>query len=160
MMQKIILNSVLFILCVTTANAQAAFSCSGGDATGTGGSLSFTSGLVAYTAYSETTGSVIQGVQQPYEISVVSGVEKLNDILPTLSVYPNPTTEVLFLKTMNFKVGNLRYHLCTINGSSIENKKIVNDITTINMSNYTPATYFIKVYAGKSEIKTFKIIKK
>lgn len=159
MIQKVILNSVLFILCIATANAQAAFSSSGGDATGTGGSLSFTSGLVMYSAHSEATGSITQGVQQPYEISVVSGVEKPNDITPGLSVYPNPTSEVLFLKTLNFDVGNLRYQLCTIHGSRIEEKKIVNNITTINMSNRTPATYFIKVYAGKSEIKTFKIIK-
>ena len=149
----------MFILCITTANAQAAFSSSGGDATGTGGSLSFTSGLVAFTAHSEATGSIIQGVQQPYEISIVSGIEKPSDITPNISVYPNPTTKILFLKIVNFKVGNLSYQLCDVSGSNIEKKEIVNNITIIDMSNHTPATYFIKVHAGKSEIKTFKIIK-
>ena len=44
-------------------------------------------------------GSAAQGVQQPYEISVVTAVEKALDISLEMVVYPNPATD--FIKVEN-----------------------------------------------------------
>jgi hypothetical protein len=62
---------VLFLCshCFAAINAQETISPGGGNATGSGGSVSYTIGQVAYGAFSGTTGSVIQGIQQPYDIS-------------------------------------------------------------------------------------------
>ncbi|MEE4177590.1 MAG: hypothetical protein V2I46_08780, partial [Bacteroides sp.] len=43
----------------------------GGNATGSGGSVSYTAGQVFYLIHSGPSGSVSQGVQQPYEIFAV-----------------------------------------------------------------------------------------
>jgi hypothetical protein len=40
-----------------------------------------------------TNGTAAQGVQQPYEISVVTAIEKALDILLEMVVYPNPATD-------------------------------------------------------------------
>jgi hypothetical protein len=45
----------------------------GGNAKGSGGSASFTVGQIFYTKLSGTNGTVIQGIQQPYEISMPNG---------------------------------------------------------------------------------------
>jgi uncharacterized protein (TIGR02145 family) len=45
----------------------------GGNAKGSGGSASFTVGQIFYTKLSGTNGSVVQGIQQPHEISMPNG---------------------------------------------------------------------------------------
>jgi len=80
--------------------AQQTVSSAGGNAaTGGGGTVSYTVGQVAYTTITNgVNGSVAQGVQQPYEISVVTALEEANDISLEFSVYPNPFTDYLILK--------------------------------------------------------------
>ncbi len=56
--------------------AQESIVASGGEATGTGGSSSYSIGQVSYTSNQGTGGSVEQGVQQPFEIYAVLGMEK------------------------------------------------------------------------------------
>jgi hypothetical protein len=143
---------------------------SGGDATDSGGSISYSIGQSVYTTNTGTSGSVSQGVQQPFEISVVTGIEEAKDINLSVSAYPNPTTDYLVLKVENYDNGNLSYQLFDMQGKLLENKKIEGNETSIVMSNLVPATYFVKVYAvgrndrtgvteGNKEVKTFKIIK-
>ena len=75
-----------------TAKAQQANPAAGGDATGSGGSVAYSVGQIVYTTHTGTTGSVAQGVQQPYEISVVLGIE--NSLIDLdINAYPNPTTQ-------------------------------------------------------------------
>ena len=102
-----------------------------------------------------------QGVQQPYEISVISGIEQAKDINLICTAYPNPTTDYLTLKVENYDNENLSYQLFDISGKLLENKELTGNETTIGMANLVSATYFLKVVHASSqqEIKTFKIIK-
>jgi hypothetical protein len=67
----ILLSTLTFSL--STIHAQEAIPAGGGNASGSGGSASYSVGQVVYTTNTGTNGSAAQGVQQPYEISVVSG---------------------------------------------------------------------------------------
>jgi hypothetical protein len=80
-----------------------------------GGSASFTVGQIVYITASRTNVSVAQGVQQPYEINVVSGI---NDIygIDLLSVYPNPTSNFMILKIAINEISSPSYLICNING--------------------------------------------
>jgi hypothetical protein len=150
---------VLSSFAITTSQAQSANPASGGNATGTGGSVSYTIGQVAYTTNTGSNGSVSQGVQQPYEISVVTAIENARDISLECLVFPNPTRgEVkLVIRTKDFE--NLRFQLYNMNGIRLQDKKIDNEETEIIMDSLSPSTYFLKVLSGNKEIKTFKIIK-
>jgi hypothetical protein len=53
-----------------TCSAQTATVSAGGNAIGTGGSVSYSVGQIAYTNNSNSNGSVAQGVQYPYEIQL------------------------------------------------------------------------------------------
>ena len=112
-----------------------------------------------YHKHGGSNGSVAQGVQQPFEISVVTGLEEAKGINLSVSAYPNPTTDFLNLKVGNYDNTNLSYQLFDISGKLLETKKLVGNQTNIVMSNLVPATYFVKVTDGNKEVKTFKIIK-
>lgn len=139
--------------------AQSTISASGGNATGGGGTVSYTIGQIVYSKITGTNGTVTQGVQQPYEISVVTAIETAKDINLICSVYPNPTTDFLTLRVMNFDIENLSYWLYGVSGNLIETKKVTADETQISMAKMVSGTYFLKIATGNKEVKTFKIIK-
>lgn len=159
-MKKANLSTVLlFVLGLTGLLAQNTIPASGGNATGSGGSVNYTVGQVVDDTYTGTNGSVAQGVQQPYEISVVNGIDEALGISLEIKVYPNPTMDFIKLKTANYEIQNLRYQLYDMNGRLVKENKVEGDETSIAMSNLVPATYFLKVMDNKEVIKTFKIIK-
>ena len=139
--------------------AQESTNASGGDATGSGGTVAYSVGQVVYTNNTGTNGSVAQGVQQAFEISVVTGLEEAKGINFLVMAYPNPTTDYLTLRIDEFEISNLSYQLYDINGKLLQNEKITSDQTSIVMSNLVPSSYFVKVIQGNKEVKTFKIIK-
>lgn len=155
--------SVLFFLLgfgLTGIQAQESINATGGNASGTGGSVSYSVGQVAYQTHTGANGSVAEGVQQPYEISVVTGIEEAKGINLSVTAYPNPTTDYLTLRIDEFDISNLSYQLYDMNGKLLQNEKITNNQTSIVMSNLVPATYLVNVTQSNKAIKTFKIIKK
>ena len=158
MKQKIII--LICVIAFVNVQAQETIPTSGGEANGSGGFVSYTVGQTVYTTNTGTNGnSVAQGVQQSFEISEVTGVEKAKSISLIISAYPNPTTNYLILNVENYETVNLQYQLFDINGKLLQTVKATNNETQIKMSNLTPANYFVKVLDNKKEIKVFKIIK-
>ena len=160
---KITISStlILSLICIEL-QAQEIIPTTGGNASGSGGSASYTVGQVVYTTNNGANGSVAQGIQQPYEISVVSGVDETESINLILSVYPNPTTDILTLKIESSATQSIQamsYQLYDISGKLLENKKIDGSETSIGMSKLEPSIYFLKVTDNNKSVKTFKIIK-
>ncbi len=158
-----------FTFSLSTATAQESLNATGGDASGSGGSVSYSVGQVAYQTHTSTSGSVAEGIQQTYEISVVIGLEEAIGINLSVSAYPNPTTDYLTLSINdNVKTRHdlslLSYQLYDMNGKLLQGEKIRGNQTSIVMSSLVPATYFVRVVKTShdlsQEVKTFKIIKK
>ena len=75
MKHKKTITSVAFLLLgLGGLQAQQSPTATGGEATGTGGTASYSVGQVVYTTNTGTNGSMAQGVQQPYEISTTVGI--------------------------------------------------------------------------------------
>jgi hypothetical protein len=144
---------------LTGIQAQEASIVTGGNASGSGGSVSYSVGQVVYNTNTGLNGSVAQGVQQPYEISDITGIEETKGITLQCTVYPNPTIDFLTLKVENYTTIGLTYQLYDVNGKLIESQKIAGNEASIVMSNLLPSTYFLKVTENNKEVKTFKIIK-
>jgi hypothetical protein len=157
--KPIILTSLVFVIGMTVLQAQETIPAAGGDCSGTGGTLSYTAGQIVFTTNVGTNGSAAQGVQQSFEISVVSGTEESRDISLEFMVYPNPSTEFIELKVENYSAEDLAYELYNLNGNLLEYHKITDKVTNIVLSNYNAATYFLKVTDKNQVVKTFKIIK-
>jgi hypothetical protein len=143
-----------------TIQAQNSIPATGGNAIGSGGTVSYSVGQVTHNTYSGTNGTVAQGVQQPYEISVVTAIENTEGIILEYKVYPNPTSGLLRLIIKPFDQKNFRYKLVDINSVLLQDKKIESEETEISMDNYTPKVYFLQVIKDNQEVKVFKIIKK
>jgi len=158
MKQKIII--LICVIAFVNVQAQQTIPASGGNANGSGGSASYTVGQTVYTTNIETNGnSVAQGVQQPFEISVITEIKEAKGINLIISAYPNPTINYLTLNVENYETVNLQYQIFDINGKLLKTIKVTDNKTQIRMSNLAPANYFVKVLDNKKEIKVFKIIK-
>jgi hypothetical protein len=147
-----------FLFAIPFIYSQATIPTSGGEASGTGGSSSYSIGQLITTTTINSNGSVSAGVQQAFEISVTLGIDDTTINL-TFAAYPNPTVDVLHLSISNFNQENLSYQLFNVQGQLLATKKVNNATTTIGMQSYAPAIYFLKVTSNNQAIKTFKIIK-
>ena len=130
----------------------------GGMAYGTGGSVSYSIGQVDYESATGTGGTITEGLQQPYEIMVVSGIED-NDINLTFAIYPNPTADFVVLSVQNANTLYMTYALFDIEGRLIEKQEVSGSQTTIAMKDLANGIYFIKVLRKSTEVKIFKVIK-
>ncbi|WP_372934177.1 T9SS type A sorting domain-containing protein [Mariniphaga sediminis] len=151
---------VLFVIVATAVQAQESVNTAGGNASGSGGTVSYSFGQVANQTHSGTTGSIAEGVQQPYEISVVTGTDELNAIQLNVEAYPNPTTDKLTLSIDAPNPDDFSYQLFEIQGRLIESNHVIGGKTSIVMQHLVPATYLLKVFSAQQPVKTFKIIKR
>jgi hypothetical protein len=155
--------SVFILVSISLAGLQAqeAVTAGGGEASGSGGSVSYTVGQVTYAIYTTGNGSLYEGVQQPYEIYVQVGMGDAAGIDLYCTSYPNPVMEILMLEIRDLKNQPLAYQLYNLEGYLVGSKEITGSVTTISMVDLPSGTYFLKILDNSSSqlIKTFKIIK-
>lgn len=151
--------AILVLVWTSTLFGQESIPATGGDAIGSGGTVSYTIGQMVYTTNTGSEGTALQGIQQPFEISIETAIEQAKDIMLVLSAYPNPTIDYLTLRIENYDSQNLSYHLFDANGKLLEIKKVTENETSISMIHLSSAIYFLKVIDEEEEIKIFKIIK-
>lgn len=151
--------SVFAVLCGFVANSQTANISSGGNFSGSGGTINFSIGQISYTNENGSGGMINQGVQQPFEIYLL-GINNYPSILLTITAYPNPTTSLVNLSITEYAIENLDYKLLDLNGRLLFSKKIETADTQIQFENYPSGTYLLEITNDYKTIKTFKIIKK
>lgn len=141
-------------------NFHSSINTSGGDISGEEGSISYSIGQVNYLSYSENSLYIAEGVQQPLIISI-SPVEITEDKkVINMAAYPNPTTNYFKIEASTYIGQSLKYHLTDLNGNFIEEGRIEDPGTTVDISGLAVAVYLLHVTNGSEHIKTFKIIKK
>ena len=157
-MGKKILVLLLLAGASFTTMAQHATLSAGGEASGSGGTSSYSIGQLVYTTNSGVTGAISQGVQQPYIIQAITGLDELGISL-NLIAYPNPTTDFVQLKVESEMLTDISYQLYNMQGKMLGSNKLTEIQTGIDMTSLSPATYILKVIQKNTDIKTFKIIK-
>jgi hypothetical protein len=159
LIKSLTLFIALFLIGAQGILAQQDVISSGGKATGSGGSASFSVGQVNYSYIKTTDGSASQGVQQTWQISVVyqDTTGKGFDISAT--TYPNPASTYLKLRIDEGKIEDMSYKLYDEEGRYVTGDNIVDRETTINIRDLKHTLYFLKVYKSIFVMKTFKIVK-
>ncbi|PJB58231.1 MAG: hypothetical protein CO098_09750 [Bacteroidetes bacterium CG_4_9_14_3_um_filter_41_19] len=157
---KSIIGLVIFITALgfPELHAQEATLASGGTATGSGGTVCYSVGQVAYSTIESPNGTVIQGMQMPFEIFVL-GIDDYIDMNLSISIYPNPTRDFIHLKLESAQFISLSFQLVDFKGTILINQDIVADETSISMENFPASIYFLRVFDNGFLLKTFKIIK-
>ncbi len=120
------------------AQAQESANSSGGDATGSGDTVAYSVGQVIYTTNASAFGTVSQGVMQAYEIFTV-GIKEA-EVIITLSVFPNPTSDILTLQFSDYNNKKLSYQLYDLQGKLLNEGQVTEQQTLINTSSLPYAT--------------------
>lgn len=101
-------------------------------------------------------GSLSTGNLIPYSVATTTGLE-LTDI-SLLTVYPNPTKDVLVLTTGELK--NLTMTLTNEAGQQLLSAPVRDSETRIDFSRYASGLYHLTLTQGEAIVKSFSIVKK
>jgi len=157
--KKFKICALLLVMWITGLAAQEVIPAAGGVGSGSGGTISYSVGQLFFSTFAGETGTVVEGVQQPYEISIVTAIDEIIGIQFVSSVFPNPTADILTLRIAEFDNMMLSYHLLDANGRLLENGQITGPETRLNMVKFPSGIYFLKVLEGRTELITYKILK-
>lgn len=160
MKRKRMLNLMVLLFIGMVIHAQNATVVTGGDAKSDEGSVSYTLGQAFTQTVNSESGNLTVGVQQTFNIEVISGIEEANSILLRCKAFPNPTTDYLQLDINGADFNDLSYQLFNSNGQLLACQHVSEQVTTVKMQEYLPAIYLLRVYSNSTQVKTFRIIKK
>jgi len=140
--------------------AQETVLAAGCNITSSGGAVSYSVGQVACNANIAVEGITDEGVQQPFEIYIMPGIEENITTGLNCRVYPNPTGGDIILNIEKTDIENLGYQLLDMNGVLLQKMKIAQKETIIPMVGLACATYLLTITENNIAIVTYKIVKK
>lgn len=153
---------VFSLLTTFAASAQEVVSTQGDSYSNSNGSIAFTIGEVAIDTGTYGTNDITQGFHQ-----TTWNFLGLEDYAPSFNatIYPNPTSEVLIIKTSMFE--NVNYKLYDAQGKLVLEAKISAEQTSIQVSQLAPGAYSLElIFEDGSEDslsllkrKIFKLVK-
>lgn len=130
----------------------------GGEASGSGGTSSFTVGQIDYTYQTGTSGSMSLGVQQPFEIFTNDLIENQLDL--SIGLFPNPAVDVIIMTVADLNAyGTMTYNLTDAQGKLVRAEKITAAETSITVSDLPNACYYLNVIVDDRLAKSFKLVK-
>jgi hypothetical protein len=154
---KISLLGCCFLF-ITGIYGQMTVDSSGSEATGSGGTVNYSVGQIVFTTNTGSNGSVGQGVQYPIELLTL-GIEEDIQLIASAIAFPNPTTNSVQLRLNLDEFNDLSFQLLDVTGKLIQDKKIEDISTQINMLDLPTAVYFLKIMRFNTNLKTFRILK-
>lgn len=117
------MKKTLGILCLSVGlsrlYAQESVNTSGGSVSDENGGISFSVGQVVYTSASTDGGTIEQGVQQTYNVKILSIANNFKDKALELEAFPNPLVNELHLKNSS-NMAELEFFLYDISGTLLE----------------------------------------
>ena len=141
--------------------AQQATLSSGGNGSGTGGSFAYSVGQTMYTAQSNSATSLSKGVQQGFELFLITGLEDEDSFGLAATVFPNPTSNYLSVQIKNYSPDTaMEIFLFDAKGQQVHRQQVVDVQTQLHLEHLSPALYFLKLIQGNKLVKVVKVIKK
>lgn len=148
---------LFFFLCSAYSSAQNSVNTSGGDFTSNDGSIAFSIGQVDFSNYTNASGEINLGVQQPFEILLVSVHE--NALNWQVDIFPNPTADKVFVRLEDHHLGVIAYELFDVSGKLLLAGNMEDLFHSIELDHFSPATYLLKLSNNETTLKTFRLVK-
>lgn len=121
--------------------------------------MSATVGQFDYGVISDENSVLIAGVQQPFDTPLQTNSESIPGEGVIFDLYPNPTTNMVILKTTGVNTGDLSWCLLNSDGTELEAAPVLKTETAISLRNYKPSVYILIVRNPSGNLKIFKVIK-
>ncbi len=158
-MKKILLIAFVGLIAISTYSQAISTELisSGGDSfSNSNYQISWSIGEPITATFSNDNYTITQGLfQENFTITTISDLTKNNNI----SIYPNPTSSIVYLESENIDFENYQYSIYDIFGRLLDKKQILKETEQINLVANKEGLYFIMVEANNKIIKSFKIIK-
>ncbi len=139
--------------------AQESTLASGGDASGMGGHVAYSVGQLVYRTHADLAGMVSQGMQQVYEVIAVDSLGRNPEI--SISIFPNPTSNDITLRILDFKGEKLFYQLLDAQGNLTRQGQLMSRETQISTSTLPASLYLVHIVDEKNRgVRSYRIIKK
>jgi hypothetical protein len=150
------LGVVMMLINLSSSLGQSNTVSAGGDAEGSNGSVSYSIGQVFYVAAEGENGNVNQGVQQPYDAEIITGIER-KDIRAV--IYPNPTLGQIQLQFDSDSYANYRAELIDATGRLIIDQNQLASSNTFSLEMASSGIYTLLVYQNNKLVKSFRVVK-
>lgn len=148
---------LVFGTCLT-GFSQANTVSAGGDASGSGGTSSYSIGQIDYISSMSSTGKMDQGNQQPYELYLLNLTDEDQNHF-TLTIGPNPTFDKLNLSLQGDVQEDLYFEIVDVEGRILHAKIKLLKEQTIRMDHIASGNYFLTVYKNTDIVKSYQLIK-
>lgn len=156
-MKKINVMFISLLLLVIPLAAQEVVAPAGHYFEGENMSISFTLGeLAVETLYGESI-VLTQGFQQ--SVLLITSLEELEGADIAVSVFPNPTSNVLTVSVNKGDLQSLSYHIYDLSGVLLSTGEIKNIEETISFREYMTGVYVLSVIKNNKPVHTFRIVK-
>jgi len=124
--------------------------------------LSFTVGEIVVKTISSGSNSIGQGFINSGISSVVTAITAPRSTILQLKVYPNPTSDLIYVDISDSKVPNIRLSVYAITGKQISNDTYVagNNHIGINTQSWEKGEYIITISDTHGEaLGSYKLLK-
>lgn len=148
------LSTLFLLLSVLLVTAQEVVSTQGDSYSNASARMDFTVGEVIINTGTSGTNDITQGFHQSNWN--FSGLE---DFAPEyeVSVFPNPSDEVLNIKTNLFE--EVSYSLYDAQGKLLIQKQLFTELTSVEVGHLAPGSYSLVLNKDSRILKSFKLIK-
>jgi len=153
-----LISSGILLFWFSKISAQQVVANAGGSLQSTSGTISFTLGEVVIDTKSNANGAITQGFHQTKLI--ITAINNISNSDFGVIVYPNPTSNLVFLKVEKGNFKKINYSLYDANGKLLVNNVVTSSEVEIPFENYSPSVYYLKVNSEGKEVQTFKIVKR
>lgn len=147
-----------FVFYSISSCAQGGFTSAGGEAYGSGGTVSYSCGLVAYQQFADENFSVTEGIQHGFGGSLYYVNAPFIDIY-NFKIFPNPTSGMVHLQTESAIPGTLIMCVYTMTGEKILEKTINSQRDVISLDHFANGNYLLTLFDTENFYDYFKIIK-
>lgn len=145
-----------FLFLCQGIQAQDRINSAGGEATGVTGHISYSIGLVDYLNLHNSTASISEGLQIPYEIYPVS-INELEGAF-NVNLYPNPVASHLSIDIPAY-LGTVTLQIHDVTGNLIVEKVVSHMHEEIDLSTLANSTYILTILSHNQKSQSYQIIK-
>lgn len=138
--------------------AQVSVNSGGISVSGPGGSLSVSLGQVDYALSQGSEGDLLSGVQQPFEISIITDLE--DDMVDFhINVFPNPFQQGVSLELNTENAQSYRWQIFSIKGDLMLEGQGYEKLSYIDLSELNASLYLLRIAIEDRQARSFRIVK-
>lgn len=154
-MKALVLVLLLLLFAANSALAQQISVAAGGDAASAAGSVAFTVGQVVYETRFGTVAASNEGVQQPYDVAIVTDVDAIEEA--QADAFPNPVSNFFRIVLDTSVPQPISFRVVGSSGQIIYAGQTQGPETVVNTQHWASGRYLLQLATNIP--KTINLIK-